>query len=36
MVLVDQVVQNGIASGKYNGAFDRKQERDRGKRVTSW
>jgi hypothetical protein len=34
MVLVDQVVQNGIASGKYDGAFNMKQARDSGKRVS--
>jgi hypothetical protein len=33
-VLVDQVVQNGIASGKYDGAFSAKQVRDSGKRVS--
>jgi hypothetical protein len=34
MVLVDQVVQNGIASGKYDSAFNTKQVRDSGKRVS--
>jgi hypothetical protein len=34
MVLVDQVVQNGIASGKYDGAFNAKQARDSGRRVS--
>jgi hypothetical protein len=34
MVLVDQVVQNGIASGKYDGAFYAKQARDAGRRVS--
>jgi hypothetical protein len=33
-VLVDQVVQNGIASGRYDGAFNAKQVRDNGKKVT--
>jgi hypothetical protein len=33
-VLVDQIVQNGIASGRYNGAFNEKQTRDGGKVVS--
>jgi hypothetical protein len=33
-VLVDQVVQNGIASGKYDSAFNAKQVRDSGRRVS--
>jgi hypothetical protein len=33
-VLVDQIVQNGIASGKYNGSFDAKQARDIGRRAS--
>jgi tape measure domain-containing protein len=34
IVLVDQIVQNGIASGKYDGAFNTKQARNGGRRVS--
>jgi hypothetical protein len=32
-ILVDQTVQNGIASGRYDGAFNAKQKRDNGRRI---
>jgi hypothetical protein len=33
-LIIDQVVQNGIASGKYDHAFDAKQARASGRRVS--
>jgi hypothetical protein len=34
IIMVDQIVQNGIATGKYDGAFSAKQARDSGRRIT--